>query len=267
MCVRGAGQSYLQLAMPLIAVTTSELRVPGSSEVATPAHSQEPGGRRDLALALAYPGAVSRGGGAPLIVPPFAHEDDVEAILDRVDGVVISGGPDIDPCLYGQEPHPELGPTDIGLDRFELGFVRRALERDLPLLGICRGAELMNVARGGTLLQHIEGHRQTEEARVPTHDVRIEEGSRLAEVLGETKVGVNTFHHQSVDQLGGGVRPVAWSDDGVIEAIELDGLDFAIGVQWHAEGLIDESEQRALFAKLVGAAQRYRTRAMRPRAA
>jgi putative glutamine amidotransferase len=255
------------LPTPLIAITTSELRKPGSSEVATPAHSHEPGGRRDLALALAYPGAVARGGGAPLIVPPFSSERDVEAILDRVDGVVVSGGPDIHPCLYGEEEHPQLGPTDIGLDRFEIGFVRRALERDLPLLGICRGAEVLNVARGGTLIQHVDGHRQTEEARVTTHDVRIEEGSRLAEILGETRAAVNSFHHQAVDKLGGGVRAVAWSDDGVVEGIELAGPDFAIGVQWHAEGLIDEREQCALFSRFAAAAERYRARATRPRAA
>ncbi len=255
------------MPVPLIAITTSELRKPGSSEVATPAHSQEPGGRRDLALALAYPGAVARGGGAPLIVPPFSSERDVEAILDRVDGVVVAGGPDIDPSLYGQAPHPELGPTDVGLDRFEIGLVRRALERDLPLLGICRGAEVLNVARGGTLVQHIEGHRQQEEGRIPTQDVRIEKGSRVAEIAGATRLRVNTFHHQAVDALGGGVRAVAWSDDGVVEAIELEGLDFAIGVQWHAEGLIDEQAQRALFSRFAAAAQRFESRAARPRAA
>jgi putative glutamine amidotransferase len=254
------------MPLPLIAITTSELRKPGSTEVATPAHSHEPGGRRDLALALAYPGAVSRGGGAPLIVPPFSPEDDVETILERVDGVVMSGGPDIHPCLYGAEEHPKLGPTDVGLDRFEIGFVRRALERDLPILGICRGAELLNVARGGTLLQHVDGHRQQEEARVATHDVDIEPESRLAEVLGTTRTGVNTYHHQAVDQLGGGVRAVAWAADGLVEAIELTGLDFAIGVQWHAEGLIDEPTQCALFRGFVAAAQRYRSRGV-PRAA
>ena len=255
------------MSVPLIAVTTSELRVPGSSEVATPAHSQEPGGRRDLALALAYPGAVSDGGGAPLIVPPFTPETALEAILERADGVLFSGGPDIDPCLYGQEPHEKLGPTDIGLDRFELGLARRALERDLPILGICRGAEVLNVARGGTLIQHIEGHRQEEEARVPTHKVRVAEDSRLREILGTTSTKVNSFHHQALDKLGGGVRAVAWADDDIIEAIELEGPEFAIGVQWHAEGLIDEKRQHALFAKFVAAANRHRTRAVRPRAA
>lgn len=252
---------------PLIAITTSELRKPGSSEVATPAHTHEPGGRRDLALALAYPGAVSTGGAAPVIVPPYAPEDDVEAILDRVDGVVLSGGPDIHPCLYGQEEHPELGPTDIGLDRFEVGFVRRALERDLPLLGICRGAELLNVALGGTLIQHVEGHRQTEEARIPGHDVRVEEGSRLAGVLGQTDVAVNTFHHQAIDKLGGGVRAVAWSADGLVEGIEVSGRDFALGVQWHAEGMIDEPSQRRLFSQFAEAARRRHGRAARSRAA
>ncbi len=248
------------MPVPLIAITTSELRKPGSSEVATPAHSHEPGGRRDLALALAYPGAVSKGGGAPLIVPPFAPERDVEEILDRVDGVVISGGPDIHPCLYGQEEHPELGPTDIGLDRFEIGFVRRALERELPLLGICRGAEVLNVARGGTLVQHIEGHRQKEEARITTHDVRIEPGSRLAEIVGAERAPVNTYHHQAVDALGAGLRAVAWAEDGVIEAIEMPGPGFVVGVQWHAEGLIDEQRQCALFSRFADAARSFGAR-------
>jgi putative glutamine amidotransferase len=252
---------------PLIAITTSELRKPGSSEVATPAHAQEPGGRRDLALALAYPGAVSRGGAAPLIVPPFAPEDDVEAILDRVDGVVVSGGPDIDPRLYGQEPTAELGPIDVGLDRFEIGFVRRALERDLPVLGICRGAELLNVARGGTLVQHIEGHRQTEEARITTHGVRIAPGGRLHAILGTERTEVNTFHHQAVDVLGAGLTAVAWADDDVVEGIECTQADFVVGVQWHAEGLIDEPRQRALFSAFAAAAQRYRARAQQSHAA
>jgi gamma-glutamyl-gamma-aminobutyrate hydrolase PuuD len=186
-----------------------------------------------------------------VIVPPFAPENDVEAILERVDGVVLSGGPDIHPCLYGQEEHAELGPTDLGLDRFELCFVRRALERDLPLLGICRGAELLNVARGGTLIQHVEGHRQTEEARIPTHDVRVEEGSRLAEALSCTTAGVNSFHHQAVARLGRGLKPVAWSPDGVVEAVEATGRRFCVGVQWHPEEGVDHR----LFAAHVAAAR------------
>jgi putative glutamine amidotransferase len=250
---------------PLIGITTSELRIPGGA--ATPAHEAEPR-RRDLALSLAYPGAVARAGGAPMIVPPFAPEDAVGALLDRVDGVVVSGGPDIDPSLYGEAPHPELGPTDLPLDRFEIGFVRRALERDLPVLGICRGAEVLNVARGGTLVQHIEGHRQTEAARVATHEVRIEEGSAVSAVMGGvTHARVNTFHHQAMDALGGGVRAVAWADDGVVEGIELAGPEFALGVQWHAEGLIDHAEQAALWRSFVAAATRYRSRAVGPRAA
>lgn len=255
------------MPVPLIAITTSELRKPGSSDVATPAHHQEPGGRRDLALAMAYPGAVERGGGAPLVIPPFAAERDVEAILDRVDGVLVSGGPDIDPCLYGEPPHPKLGPTDIGLDRFEIGLVRRALERDLPLLGICRGAEVMNVARGGTLVQHVDGHRQEEEGRIATQDVRVDEKSLLADVLGATRVKVNTFHHQAVERLGNRVRAVAWADDGVVEAIELTDADFAVGVQWHAESLIDDAHHCALFSRFAAAAERHRALAAPPRAA
>ena len=249
---------------PLIGITTSELRIPG--EVTTPAHDHEPK-RHDLALNLAYPGAVSAAGGAPVVIPPFVPEDELESLLERVDGVVLSGGPDIHPSLYGQEEHEELGPTFPSLDRFELALVRRALERDLPLLGICRGAELLNVARGGTLVQHLPGHRQQEEGRVATHDVRVEEDSPLSRALGTTRTAVNTFHHQAVDELGGGVRAVAWADDGTVEGIELAGPEFAVGVQWHAEGLIDHDAQRSLFAAFVAAATRYRSKAKRPRAA
>jgi putative glutamine amidotransferase len=249
---------------PLIGLTTSELRVPDA--VATPAHESEPR-RRDLALSLAYPGAVSLAAGAPVIVPPFLPESELEAILDRVDGVLVAGGPDIHPCMYGHADGGRLGPTDVPLDRFEIALVRRALERDLPVLGICRGAEVLNVARGGTLVQHIDGHRQSEEARVATHDVRVEEGSGLAAALGATRLAVNTFHHQAIDALGGGVRAVAWAGDGTVEGIELDGPEFALGVQWHAEGLVDHDEQRSLFRSFVAAATRYRSRVLRPRAA
>ena len=250
---------------PLIGLTTSELRIPGG--VATPAHESEPR-RRDLALSLAYPGAVSHAGGAPVVIPPFVPETELEAILERIDGLLVSGGPDIHPSFYGQQPHEQLGPTDIPLDRFEIGLVRRALERDLPVLGICRGAEVLNVARGGSLVQHVEGHRQTEEGRVATHDVEVDAGSALSEAMGGvTTCAVNTFHHQALDALGGGVHVVARAADGIVEGIELAGPEFALGVQWHAEGLIDHDAQHALFRSFVAAATRYRSRTSRPRAA
>ena len=157
----------------------------------------------------------------------------------------MSGGPDIDPAAYGAEPHPRLGPVEPRLDAFELAVVRRADALGIPVLGICRGSQVLNVARGGTLHQHVPdvsdgsvSHRQTESGRETTHDVRIEPGSRLAEIVGPGDLDVNAFHHQAVDRLGRGLRAVAWADDGIVEAIEGDGDGLYLGVQWHVETLV-----------------------------
>lgn len=214
----------------------------------TPAHD-----RRDLALGLAYAASVEAAGAAAMVIPPFAPAPHLETILGHIDGLLLSGGPDIDPVLYGQAPGPELGPVDLELDRFELAVLGGALERDLPVLAICRGAELLNVHCGGTLRQHIEGHRQTEPGDVATERVTIAPGSRLAAGLGMTDAGVNQFHHQAIDAVGDGLRAVAWAGDGTIEGIEHAERDFVVGVQWHAEGLVDAPEQRALFAAFVRA--------------
>ena len=234
------------MAPPLIGITTSELRAPESS--LTPAHD-----RRDLLLGLAYAASVEAAGAAAMIIPPFSPGHLVEAILDRVDGLVLPGGPDLDPVLYGQAPAPELGPINLELDRFELSVLAGALARDLPVLAICRGAELLNVFRGGSLVQHIEGHRQTEPGDVATERITIDPDSRLAAALGVTEADVNQFHHQAIDAIGENLRPVAWAGDGIVEAIEDAGRAFVIGVQWHAEGLIDAPEQRRLFTTFAAA--------------
>jgi putative glutamine amidotransferase len=169
--------------------------------------------------------------------------------------VCLSGGPDIDPFAYGAAArHPELGSTLPEVDGFELAIARAADAAGMPLLGICRGAQALNVARGGTLHQHVDGHRQDELATVPTQQVAVEPRSRLAEITGSgARLTVNSFHHQAVDVLGAGLRVVARSADGIVEAIEDRTRTLVLGVQWHAESLIEHAEHAALFDALVEA--------------
>ena len=146
---------------------------------------------------MTYLRAIEDAGGLPVVLPPLG---DAEAFLDRLDGVCLSGGPDLDPDAYGAaERHAELGPTEPGLDAFEIALARAADARGLPLLGICRGAQALNVARGGTLHQHLPGHRQTEPATATTHTVHVEPGTRLERLVGAEVLRVNSFHHQAVD--------------------------------------------------------------------
>jgi putative glutamine amidotransferase len=233
---------------PLIGVTTSELRA--SSAGTLRRHGEPP--HPEMALGMTYLRAVEAAGGIPVVLPPLG---DAEAFLDRLDGVCLSGGPDLDPLAYGSpERHVELGPTEPSLDAFELALARAADERGVPILGVCRGAQALNVARGGTLHQHVPAHRQTEPATATTHSVHVEEGSRLAALVGVRPLRVNSFHHQAVDRLGRGLRAVARAADGTIEAVEAPGSHFVLGVQWHAEGLVHQPRHFSLFAALVAAA-------------
>jgi putative glutamine amidotransferase len=242
-------------SMPLIAVTTSEMR-DNPFDLATP---QADPPRREMALGMTYLEAVGRAGALAIAVPPMPGPA-IPALLDRVDGIVLSGGPDIHPDAYGAAPHPELGPTEPPLDAFELALARAADERDVPILAICRGAQLFNVARGGTLHQHLPDvvgdgvtHRQPGAPGEPVHDVTVAAGSRLAAILGRRHAHVNSFHHQAVDVLGERLAAVARADDGTVEAFEAVDRSFVVGVQWHAECLVDREEQAALFAALVEA--------------
>ena len=238
------------IGRPLIGISTSELRSsPGDRE----AQQADPR-RRELALGLKYLDAVERVGGVPVILAPIPPEA-LDALLDRLSGIVLSGGPDLHPAAYGQDEHPDLGPTEQDLDAFEISLARRADARRLPTLGVCRGAQVLNVARGGTLHQHLPGHRQSEPGDQTTHEVRLGARSAVSSLLGRTALDVNSFHHQAVDRLGDGLRVAGRSDDGVVEAIEDPGRDFVIGVQWHAECLVDDGDHRRLFAALVDAAR------------
>jgi putative glutamine amidotransferase len=217
-----------------------------------------------MALGLTYLRAIEAAGGLPVVIPPLELRA-VEPLLGRLEGICLSGGPDLDPESYRDRRHPELGPTEPELDRFEIALARRALAGDVPVLAICRGAQALNVAAGGTLHQHLPDqpgtlleHRQRAAADEPTHSVRVASDSLLADVLGSRRCRVNSFHHQAARRVADCLRAVAWSDDGVVEGIEADGRPFVLGVQWHAECLTDQPEHAALFDALVEAALRGR---------
>lgn len=249
----GAQRLSSQLTLPLIGVTTSELRFP--QEIIPRTHGEPD--RTEMALGLNYLRAIELAGGIPVVLPPLGLEA-IGPLLERISGLLLSGGPDLDPVAYGQRPNVELGPTVPQLDAFEVALAEEAIARDMPILGICRGEQTLNVARGGTLHQHlpefVDGsvvHRQRERGNCPTHAVNVAPDSELARILGASELAVNSFHHQAVDRLGEGLRAVAWARDGVIEAIEDDDVPLALGVQWHAETLVDDPRQLALFERLV----------------
>jgi putative glutamine amidotransferase len=236
---------------PLIGVTTSEVRRP---EIANPLPESEPP-QPELALGMPYVRALARSGAIPVVLPPLSLAL-VPGLLAPLSGICLSGGPDIDPAGYGEEPHPELGPVEPDLDAFELAVARRADATGLPILGICRGAQTLNVARGGSLIQHVPEHRQTTPGWKVAHEVAVEPGSQLAQALGADAISVNSFHHQAVARLGEDLRAVAWAPDGTVEGIEGPDGRFVLGVQWHAETLDEvEAPQARLFAALVHAAR------------
>jgi putative glutamine amidotransferase len=220
------------VSRPLIGVTTSEVRLARHAKPLPEADPPQP----EMALGIVYARAVERAGGLPVVLPPL-EGDAVAPLVSQLSGVCLSGGPDLDPASYDADRDPNLGPIEPALDAFELAVAREADRLGIPILGICRGCQTLNVARGGTLHQHLPDvtdgtvdHRQTASGRMPTHRVRIESGSRLAEIVGAEELEVNSFHHQAVDRLGRGLRAVAWSPDGVVEAIEEPGAGPLLGV-------------------------------------
>jgi len=208
-------------------------------------------------IPLDYVDAVERAGGRPVLIPP--SENGVEETLDALDAIVFSGGADVDPASYGADPHPESDAPQARRDAGEMALLAAALERDMPTLAICRGFQLLNVARGGDLVQHLpeavghEDHRQVP-GTFSEHPVEVKEGSRLASIVGGAPA-VTSHHHQSVGRLGEGLVETAWAGDGTIEGFEDPSRRFAVGVQWHPEAGRDD----ALFSNLVDEARRYRT--------
>jgi putative glutamine amidotransferase len=244
----------------LIGLTTSEVR---RAETLTQIPEGEPP-MHEMALGLTYLRAIETSGGLPVVIPPLRLEL-VEPILDRLDGLCLSGGPDLHPGAYGQDPHEHLGPTEPDLDRFELAIASAADQRRLPILAICRGTQALNVVRGGTLIQHLPdrvpddgaaavAHRQADPGREPSHPIELDPESLLAATVGADRLAVNSFHHQAIDRLGRDLVVSARASDGVIEGVEDPDRHFLIGVQWHAELLVERASEQALFGAFVAAA-------------
>ena len=210
-----------------------------------------------------YVESVERAGGIPVVLP-VVDPDDVAAMLEAVDGVVMTGGGDVQPSLYGATPAPETHNVDPRRDAFDITLLRAALDRDIPVLAICRGMQVANVALGGTLVQDVGDvsgvrHDQHKHGHEAVHKVKIEPDSHLAEALGETELDVNSIHHQAVLEAAPGSRAVAWADDGTVEAFEIEGNRHLVAVQWHPELLQDLPEQQGLFRQLVSRAAELRS--------
>jgi gamma-glutamyl-gamma-aminobutyrate hydrolase PuuD len=207
-------------------------------------------------LPFTYPNSVIAAGGAPVLIPPLVE---AAAAVDRLDAVVVSGGPDVAPDRYGAMPHPRTGAPRADRDATELAVIERALDLGIPLLAVCRGHQLLDVALGGTLHHHLPevvGHEKHNPAPgvFGTTDIAVEPGSRVAAALG-TRVSGQCHHHQAIDRLADGLVVTARAPDGTIEAVELDERPFVVGVQWHPE-----QDDPRLFGALVAAA-RERTQA------
>jgi putative glutamine amidotransferase len=207
-----------------------------------------------------YSVAVARAGGLPILLPPDdATAEAPDEVLDLLDGLVLAGGSDMDPGSYGARPHPETGTTSPERDRFELALAHRAIERDMPVLGICRGMQLLNVAYGGTLEQHLPAvrtHRHTP-GLFCDHEVRLESGSLAARSIGADRTSVKSHHHQGADEVGEGLTVSGWSDsDDLVEAIEDRNRRYVLGVLWHPE----EDERSRVLGALVEEARKVMAR-------
>lgn len=193
-----------------------------------------------------YPKVIERAGGLPV---QLTRNTDPASIVARLDGLVMTGGADPDPALYGEEPHPELGSVERGRDDWELALIRAALDARIPMLCVCRGAQLLNIAMGGTLVQHLDApeHARWDHPRIDRcHTVRVQPGSR-AEALYGLETPTNSLHHQAVGRVGNGIVVTGTTDDGVVEAFELEGRPEVFAVQWHPEMLSDQVDPAFLW--------------------
>jgi putative glutamine amidotransferase len=209
--------------------------------------------------------AIEKAGGLPVLIPAKVNEETLRAIYERLDGVLLPGGGDVDPSKYGAEKHPTTDNIDHDRDRTEMTLARWALQDGKPTFGICRGIQVMNVALGGTLLQDIPSEVQTElthdlpsgEPRATVlHEVTLELDSRLGQILGAQRVPVNSLHHQAVSQPAPNVRLTAFSPDGIVEALEVPSHPFMLAVQWHPEDMVDDDERMLeLFKAFIAQAR------------
>ncbi|HEX2121451.1 MAG TPA: gamma-glutamyl-gamma-aminobutyrate hydrolase family protein [Thermoanaerobaculia bacterium] len=223
---------------------------------------QSPTGERERAfIYLTYVEALRRAGAIPVLVPP--QPENATDLVEELDGVLLAGGEDCDPALFGEQRHPTVEPMDPRRQTNDVSLARAARERGIPTLGICLGVQVMNVAAGGSLVQDIDSQMETEirHASDPEdrarHDVLVEQGTKLAKILGERELNVNSSHHQAIKRVGEGLRVTALAPDGVIEGLEDPKHPFYVGVQWHPEDMSGEPSAAGIFGAFVDAARRY----------
>ena len=217
--------------------------------------------KKHYGLPDAYAKAVQRNGGTPVILPPL-FDIDQDQFLDLVDGIIFSGGPDVDPILYGEQPRPQQGGIDPLRDEVEISLGKKALTGDKPVLGICRGLQVLNVAGGGTLIQDIpsqvkdaQKHNQAAQTYYGTHHVTLEKGSKAHEIFGMERILPNSFHHQACKVPAPGFKVTGKADDGVIEVLEIDSPVWKMCVQWHPEHM-DDPVMNKLFKSFIDACKK-----------
>jgi putative glutamine amidotransferase len=222
-------------------------------------------GKRDRAFAYTtYIDSLRRAGAIPVLIPP--QPENAREIVDELDGLVLAGGDDCDPAVYGEEKHPSVEPMDARRQEGDITLAKIARDRGIPTLGICLGVQVMNVAAGGTLVQDIDSQMQTEieHASEPEdrarHDILIEGDTRLASILGKNEINVNSSHHQAIKKVGDGLRVTAHAPDGIIEGLEDPRHPFYVGVQWHPEDMPREDSASKIFGAFVKAARAYAER-------
>ncbi len=235
---------------PLIGITTNQ--------------SKTPYGQPTVMLMQSYISAVVQAGGVPVLIPSLIAEDGWDTVYSRLDGILFSGGGDIGLEYSPGEPHPRIDDIDLARDAIELKMVRAAASDGKPFLGICRGCQVVNVALGGTLYTHIPDqlpnaldHSYPGNMRTTlVHEVKVDEGTQMAEIFGEPILKVNSLHHQGLKDIAPSVRIAGHAPDGLVEAIELPEHPFGLAVQWHPEWLTDQQSMRNLFRSLVQAAEK-----------
>jgi putative glutamine amidotransferase len=233
---------------PLIGITTNQ--------------STNANGQATVMLMQSYINAIIEAGGVPVLIPSMIHDDGWDALYPRLDGILFSGGGDIALEHFSGEPHPRVYNVDPERDSIELKLIHASASDGKPFLGICRGAQLVNVGLGGTLYTHIPDQLPgaLDHAypgllrRVLVHEIKVEEGTRIAEIMGEPILKVNSLHHQGLKDIAPSLRVAGHAPDGLVEAVELPGHPFGIAVQWHPEWLTDQESTRKLFRRFVEAA-------------
>lgn len=223
--------------------------------------------KKTVLLGETYANAVLHAGGLPMILPVVTDEAVMESLLDEIDGLLLSGGGDVNPECYGEEREPECGEPNPPRDAFELKIIALARKRNMPILGICRGAQVLNVAYGGTLIQDIpkafsiplEHHRQPEPYDVLWHDVQLKPDGLFARIIGKDRIKTNSMHHQAIKKLGKSLVVEATAEPGIIEAVSEEGNDAVLAVQFHPERYEEKQDYaRRIFAHFVGKAASYR---------